>query len=473
MNTLPEEFLSRMRDLLGGEFERFIESYSEPPRHGLRVNTLKLKTADEIKALLPVKFSPVAWCAEGLSFPNNTAEPARPSKHWAYHAGLYYIQEPSAMSPVAVLDARPGDTVLDICAAPGGKSVQLAGRLNGRGALISNDASASRCGALIKNLELAGVTNAVVLNEKPGKLAGRFGGYFDKILVDAPCSGEGMFRRDPDAAKAWAANKPEACARMQREILHFAALMVKPGGCIAYSTCTFNTEENEGVIENFLKTHSNFTLIPVGLKTGGIQRGLTRPNIRPDVAFGAARIWPHRAEGEGHFIALLQRKPETADNNRRKPAWRVDILPKGEISRDAFKPFKQFADGYLAEGFNGLKGRLNYHGQSLFLTPEGLPGLNGLRVMRNGWYLGDIPKGRFVPSQALAMGLIKDEARFTAELPDNESIYRFLRGESPPSTVPSDSKPWVLVCARGHPLGWARLVDGKLKNHRPTGWAVK
>ncbi|MCL1844740.1 MAG: hypothetical protein FWF77_02440, partial [Defluviitaleaceae bacterium] len=239
----------------------------------------------------------VPWCKTGRYYTDE-----RPAKTIAYHAGLFYIQEPSAMCPAEVLGAEPGQRVLDICAAPGGKSVQIAGKMRGEGLLVSNDASASRSRALVKNLERAGVTNAIVLIEQPRKLAARFPEFFDRILVDAPCSGEGMFRRDPDAIKAYTANKPETCAVVQSEILRHAAKMLAPGGRMVYSTCTFNRVENEDVIEAFLQKHPDFALVEIDHSALGIQAGF-------DAEQKTARIWPHLSCGEGHFIALIERFP--------------------------------------------------------------------------------------------------------------------------------------------------------------------
>jgi len=439
MIDLPEIFLNRMKDLMDAEeFSAFTKSYEEPPLRGLRLNLLKPTKIDDLDKGF---FTPVPWCNEGFIFPSDM----RPAKSIAYHAGLFYIQEPSAMCPAEVLKPQPGEKVLDICAAPGGKSVQLAGHMRGRGTLISNDASASRSRALVKNLERAGVTNAIVTTELPKKLAERFANFFDCILVDAPCSGEGMFRRDGDLIKAYSANKPEACVLMQREILFFAAKMLKPGGRLVYSTCTFNPMENEDVIAGFLAGQNDFEL----KKTN--------------------RIWPHLAPGEGHFVALLEKSAGKHSAGTCGSA--------GVISANAFsQEFSEFCREFLQDDFVGAmfpRKRLILHGTSLYLQPERLD-LRGLRVARSGWLLGESAKGRFVPSQALAMGLRKEQAKFTADLSE-EDATRYLRGDS--LELPSESvishksnKPWVLICHESFPLGWARLVQGRLKNNLPTGW---
>ena len=413
------EFLAEIKEILGGEYGAFVKSMDEPPHKGLRVNPLKTNAA-EIEKLLGYKMERVPWCADGFYCPNGE----RPSKSAFYKAGLFYIQEPSAMLPVELLNVKRGERVLDICAAPGGKSAQIAGKLRGTGLLVSNDPSASRSRALVRNLELAGVTNAVVLNEEPRRLAERFPCYFDKILADAPCSGEGMFRRDPAAAKGWNANKPEACSRVQREILKHAAAMLRRGGRLVYSTCTFNRHENEEVVSN--------------------AEGLRLLETR--------RIWPHRERGEGHFAALL----EAVGGGEAKGYKNESVV---------CKPFIDFKENYL-NGF-GFEGCFQTHGDSLFLVPKGTPNLRGLRVAKGGWFLGEARKGRFVPSQAFAMGLKKENVKYTVEL-NGENAARYLRGES--LEREGGGKHWVLICHHGFPLGWARLVDGRLKNHLPSGW---
>jgi len=513
-----------MRELLGSEFDAFKAGYSQPSRRGLRFNRLKcdflpaLDTQASPVSLNPAfgTLAPVPWCKEGYEYPPD----ARPGKSILYNAGLYYIQEPSAMSPAAILRPEPGQRVLDICAAPGGKSVQLAGYMHGgagripsaeahfpssRGVLVSNDISPSRSRALVKNLEMAGVTNAIVLTENPHRLAERFADYFDCILVDAPCSGEGMFRRDPDAAKAYTANKPESCGAMQQEILRHAAKMLKPGGRLVYSTCTFNTLENEDAVAAFLVAHPDFKLLPIDHEGLEVSRGR-------DARGYTARIWPHTSSGEGHFIALMQ-KAGNVDSHTQ--SLRCEA---GQASNDtpSLRGKAEAIQGYGTRGYpqsppteraNNTRERadnartacrlpeefvafcnenlhppaftdpnliIHRHNNSLFLQPENID-LTGLRVARSGWLLGECTKGRFVPSQALAMGIGKSQARYVIDLPELEA-QRYLKGESlTPDDWPGKSalgKPWVLVCYSGLPLGWARLVQGRLKNQLPTSWVV-
>lgn len=434
MTSLPESFLSHIEKILpADEYNAFIESHGNSPFRGIRKNLLKPNTITGV---------PIPWCKHGFIYNNDE----RPSKTVAYHAGLFYIQEPSAMCPAEVLGVEAGHIVLDLCAAPGGKSVQIAGHKPFL--LVSNDASPSRSRALVKNLERAGVTNAVVTTEQPKKLAERFAGFFDRILVDAPCSGEGMFRRDPDAVKAYTANKPSACAAVQQDILHYAAKMLKSGGRLVYSTCTFNSDENEGTIEAFLERHDDFFVVQIDHAALGVRSGL-------EPLPQTARIWPHLADGEGHFIALLEKKDgETGAAD----FFGLNAPPK---------EFSAFVDEFLDMDFP--KGNFVLHGINLYLQPLSLD-LRGLRVARSGWHLGECTKGRFVPSQALAMGLRKEQAKYIAELCE-EDAFRYLRGES--LFYSNDAKkPWILVCHDGHPLGWARLVQGRLKNNLPVGWVT-
>ncbi len=278
---LPESFLDEMKKLLGDSYRDYLDSFQKQPRLGLRANGLKL-SGEELKSLLPWDLSPVAWAPLGYYYPGDV----RPALHPAYSAGLFYLQEPSAMAPGAVLPVAPGLRVLDLCAAPGGKSTQLAARLKGRGVLVSNDISPSRAKGLLKNLELAGAFNICVTAEAPGKLASLWEGWFDRILVDAPCSGEGMFRREPDMVKDWQAKGPSYYASIQREILFEAAKMLRPGGQLLYSTCTFSPEEDEGTVMDLLSRVPEMKLLP--LKEEAVP-GSRESQILP----GVLRLFPH------------------------------------------------------------------------------------------------------------------------------------------------------------------------------------
>ncbi|MFD0869975.1 MULTISPECIES: RsmF rRNA methyltransferase first C-terminal domain-containing protein [Paenibacillus] len=313
---LPEAFIRKMKSLLKDEFQDFYSSYNDPRHYGVRINTLKV-AAQQFATISPFALERVPWCPTGFYYP----EGERPGKHPYYHAGLYYIQEPSAMLPVELLEIRPGDRVLDLCAAPGGKTTQIAAKLQGTGLVVANDNQAERVKALVKNVEMAGIRNAIVLNELPEKMITHFADYFDKILIDAPCSGEGMFRKEPEMAAQWEKHSVERCSALQKDILESAAMMLTEGGRIVYSTCTFSPEENEAMIVSFLKRHPEFRLVPVqaeGCSAGRADwsgptswknddgregSGIPGPAPLP----GTVRLWPHLVRGEGHFAAVLEK----------------------------------------------------------------------------------------------------------------------------------------------------------------------
>ncbi|MDQ0338877.1 NOL1/NOP2/sun family putative RNA methylase [Caldalkalibacillus uzonensis] len=460
--ALPPLFKQRMQHFLGREAEAFFQSYEQERHYGLRINTLKW-TVEEARQALPFHLTPIPWVPEGFYY----REQERPAKHPYYHAGLYYIQEPSAMAPAAMIPIEPGDRVLDLCAAPGGKSTQIAARLAGQGILVSNDISAERIKALVKNLELFGVRNAIVTNETPERLADVFGAYFDKIIIDAPCSGEGMFRKNPEMVKSWETHNIESCAVMQRDILYQAARMLKPGGLMLYSTCTFAPEENEAQIGRFLSRYPQFEVEDLTM-VSGFQPG--RPewvsqdelpgNIKEQLA-RTARLWPHHVRGEGHFLALLRKtdgEPEMYQSEQATPVPEKVLQDFRQFEKDVcVRPFEEMMDG-----------RLVSFKQHLYVKPEGLPSLQGLRVVKSGWYLGEIKKNRFVPSQALAMGLEMADVIKTVSLSvEDETLLRYLKGET---LSLQGEKGWKLVCVDRFPLGWGKQVQGILKNAYPPAW---
>ena len=465
LGLLPEAFVEKMRSLMGSEAEVLFETLLKGVKiSGLRINPLKTEAQDLIN-MLNIPLSPVPWCKTGFTYPSDIEDARRPSKSPLYQAGLYYLQEPSAMAPVAVLNPLPGERVLDLCAAPGGKSVQIAGHLQGQGILVSNDTSATRCRALVKNLTLCGATNAVVTTELPQRLAQRFTNYFDKILIDAPCSGEGMFRKDSDAVKAWTSNKPTDCVAIQATILRDAAKMLKPGGRMIYSTCTFNPEENEGSIASFLKNHQDFHVVPIDNEAKGFASGHPGWINAPEELHGASRLWPHRLNGEGHFLCMLERKNDFIEQ--------PSIINKSKQHNNQF--YEEFCRDYLQnfklDGFQLVTHTSKRGDGLLFAVYNDLPDLSGLRVARSGWFLGEIKKGRFEPSHAFALGIKAENAKFVCNFPNptDENCHRYLRGESLESNIEAD-KAWVLVCVAGYPLGWAKLVNGRLKNKYPQAW---
>lgn len=450
---LPEKFEQKMKNLLGEpEFQQYKLSFEEKRVYGLRVNKLKINP-EQFEKISPFKLSPVPWCSEGFYY---DAE-SRPAKHPYYHAGLYYLQEPSAMAPGSVFEVIPGENVLDICAAPGGKSTQIAAKLQGKGILISNDISATRAKALLKNIELNGIKNAVILSESPEKLAKSFPEFFNKILIDAPCSGEGMFRKEPDVMKSWGEDMTKFCCEQQTDILENAVKMLAKGGSILYSTCTFAPEENEGLIQKFLNQHTEFELIPISNEFGF-------ENGRPEwiengshILCGCARLFPHKIKGEGHFLALLHNKecPESPT-----------LQPFEGVSIQNLTDFNSFC---LENLQLELKGKFQIVGDDYYLLPEGMPKLLGTRIMRSGWYLGKQKKNRFEPSQAMAMGLKKEEVKNFIDFPvEDERVMRYLKGES--FEVDGIKNGWCLILCEGFPLGWGKMQCGRLKNKYMSGW---
>jgi len=468
--ALPEEFLARMAVLLGDEYEEFRAALMQPPSVGLRVNTLKV-SPEAFRALSPFELAPVDWCAEGFvwqvtvtSEVTVTCVTCQPGKHPHHAAGLYYLQEPSAMAAATLLAPRPGERVLDLCAAPGGKATHIAALMQGEGLLVANDIRARRARVLAQNLERCGVRNCIVLNESPARLAERFPGFFDRILVDAPCSGEGMFRKSEEARRAWSPKHVRGCTRRQGEIMASAARMLRPGGLLAYVTCTFAPEENERVIARFLRNHPDFT-VEAAERYLGFAPGRPDWLEGPERAVGqalakAVRLWPHRLVGEGGFIALLRREGDTA-----VPAPLV--RPRRELPARARQAFEAFCQEHLI-GMSAAEFRLVASGQQLYALPSDAPNLNGLRVVRPGWWLGSFRGNRFRPSQALAMGLTCETVRQALDLPsEGEEVFAYLRGE--PLAAAGDDG-WVLIAVDGYPLGWGWRVRGVVKSRYPRAW---
>ncbi|MCU6707628.1 RsmB/NOP family class I SAM-dependent RNA methyltransferase [Paenibacillus sp. J5C_2022] len=504
---LPEPFLDKMKTLLKEEYADFIASYYDSRVYGLRINPLKLKP-DEWQRLTSMQgeVTPIPWTSTGFYY----EEEERPGKHPHYHAGLYYIQEPSAMAPAELLDVQPGHRVLDLCAAPGGKTTQLAGKLQGQGVLVANDNALERTKALAKNIELSGVRNAVILNEEPGNMVRAFKGWFDRILVDAPCSGEGMFRKNPAMSDQWEKHSVEKCSLMQRDILEHAANMLAPGGMLLYSTCTFSPEENESQLAVFLAKRPDFEVQPIP-KQWGWRDG--RPDwVDADLAAqlseeslqsmkGTARLWPHHVNGEGHYLALLKRtsntdagdhyaeaeqptaasepqRPVKIDRKAGRKRRREDREQQAtEVEQSPFAIWQQFAQEHL-QSADELEGKLVIFGSIVYLQPEGIPDLGGLRVVRAGWLIGEVKRDRFHPSQALAMGLsCTQAARCILWSAESEEVIRYLKGETLfvdeekiQMKSETSSKGYVLVCLDGYPLGWGKYVGGMLKNELAAGW---
>lgn len=453
---LPDTFASRMREILGAEYEKFLKSYEEKRLYGLRVNNRKISNEEFFK-IAPFHLKPIPWIENGFYYD----EADQPGKHPYYHAGLYYLQEPSAMTPANLLPVSPGERVLDLCAAPGGKTTELGVKLQGQGLLVSNDISASRAKALLKNIELFGIPIALVTTEPPVNLMRYFGAYFDKILIDAPCSGEGMFRKDPSMVKSWEKNGPEYYAKIQREIILQAAAMLKPGGFMLYSTCTFSPEENEGTIQYLLKECPDISVEPIPRWYEGFAHAMPELVGGEEQIRNAVRIWPHRMAGEGHFVALLRK------------AGDGDVLPKKDMYSGMSGSGPEFQE-FLRDISSELDlDRLEMRGEKITALPEGMGDLKGLRYLRTGLYLGECKKNRFEPSQALAMALSGKEFTGAIDLPaEDVRTEKYLKGETleVSDITGTQGGGWRLVCVDGYPLGWGKLSGGKIKNKYHPGW---
>ena len=425
---LPQAFLQRMELQLGEEYPAFLQSLERPRAVALRFNPLKGAAPQ-----LDFVCDPVLWESCGFYYDPQY----RPGLHPYHDCGVYYLQEASAMAPVTLLDPQPGEMVCDLCAAPGGKSTQIASRLQGEGLLVSNEIHPKRAKILSRNMERMGVANALVTNETPERLAKQFPNFFDRVLVDAPCSGEGMFRKEEAAVADWSVETVQMCAARQLEILGSAAQMVRPGGRMVYSTCTFSSEENEQVIATFLAGHSDFELQDVDAPW--FDR----------VSEGNYRMWPHKLLGEGHFAAVLRKKGEARE------------LPERQKAQPAPEVWQEFARDME---ISLPKGNALLFGQSLFWIPEQMPQLKGLKVLRPGLELGELKKDRFEPAHALALWL--KTCKNTVELaPGDPAVEAYLQGQ----VIPGSQKGWCLVTVGGYSLGWCKGDGAQLKNHYPKG----
>lgn len=452
---LPQEFLDRMRQMLGEEYPAFVESYEKEKYQALRVNALKAD-CKRLKEEAVFSLEPVPWEPNGFYYGKEDA----PGKHPYHEAGVYYIQEPSAMAPAAYLEAKSGERVLDLCAAPGGKTTQIASYMKGQGILISNEIHPARAKILSENVERMGIGNAMVTNESPQKLADTFSEYFDRIMVDAPCSGEGMFRKNEIACEEWSLENVEICAERQDEILDCAASMLKPGGRIVYSTCTFAPAENEGSISRFLERHSDFSIVDAerfkGME-GGVADWVDNPACGIEKTI---RLWPNKLHGEGHYVAVLQ-KDGTCDASYE--GYCKNGLQKG-ISEKECKEYLAFCEDFLKIK---LEGTLLKYGDQLYLAPKGMPSTNQLKVLRPGLHLGTMKKNRFEPSHALALSLKPQDAEYVADFPaDGAEIRAYLNGQT---LNYEGEKGWYLITVDGYSIGWGKLAGGVMKNHYPKG----
>jgi NOL1/NOP2/sun family putative RNA methylase len=457
---LPEEFEKRMRQMLGDEFEAYLDSYQDTRQYGLRINPMKI-TKEDMESCEAFHFSRIPWAANGYFYQEND----QPARHPYYAAGVYYLQEPSAMTPAARLPVIPGDRVLDLCAAPGGKATALGAALSGQGVLVANDISNSRAKALLKNIELFGIPNAFVTNEVPGKLAESFAGFFDKVLVDAPCSGEGMFRKDPAVMKTWDEERPIYFAKLQKDILKNAVKMLRPGGLLLYSTCTFAPVENEGSISWILENSPGLELVPIETYEGFAPGNPLWGNGDPALS-KCVRIWPHKMQGEGHFLALLK-KSEEAEHSP------VQMGTPGKMDKKSLEIIKEFfADMTWQPDWD----RVEIRADKVYLVPELPRKVSGIHFLRNGLYMGEMKKNRFEPSQQLAMTLNgKQYAGVLSLRCGDERVDRYLKGETIllEEGETTRQKGWILVCVDNFSLGWGKLVNGVLKNKYWSGWRRK
>lgn len=483
---LPEAFVEKMRVLLGEEADAFFESYQETRRFGLRINPLKC--GDELPEYLD-GLKKIPWAKEGFYYD----EPMRPGKHPYHEAGVYYIQEPSAMAVAEALDPKPGERILDLCAAPGGKSTHLAGKMAQSGLLVCNEIHPARAKILAQNVERMGIANAVVTNMEPAGLVPAFEAFFDGIVVDAPCSGEGMFRKDENARNEWSPDHVILCANRQDGILDCAAKMLRDGGRIAYSTCTFSPEENEQTVERFLMRHPEFHIERPSCAeyfSAGHPEWCSAPENLTEHMEDTVRIWPHKVDGEGHFLALLVKGERMTRNAE---AERVSCLAEAEPKKTKngkkngngkkggknqanaaaldLGDFYRFCEEMLKDSQMLVSGRkfLTF-GENLYVVPVEMPDMTGLKVLRPGLHVGTLKKGRLEPSHALALFLREQDVNQSLEIGSKELAERYLKGET--LTIPDEAgtlKGWVLVTTDGYSIGFGKADRGVLKNHYPKG----
>ncbi len=418
---LPDKFCERMKADLQNEYDSFLSCYDKPPYIGLRVNTLKT-SSEEFRQIVDFCSDRIDWCNDGFYYDG------KKGKHPSSLAGLFYSQEPSAMIAAEILPVKEGDKLLDLCAAPGGKSTQLAAKLGGSGLIVSNEVAGSRAKILCENIERMGIKNAVVTSMYPEKMEKTFECFFDGIMVDAPCSGEGMFRKDEVAVREWSIEHTVSCSVRQLGILESAYKMLNCGGYIVYSTCTFATVENEDVCNEFIKKHPDMELIETH------------------------RLMPHKVKGEGHFSALLRKSGEKRVVKYNYPKAAKD---------DYIKCYRQFEKENLKVE---LEGRFVAYGENLYLIPESMPSLEKIKCIRPGLFLGEVRKGRFIPAHHLCVAMKKSDFKRTISLRD-EQIGLYVKGEG--ITLNSEKGYGAMLYEDKFPLGWYKYSETTAKNHYP------
>lgn len=443
--TLPVDFQNRMKEMLGEEWESFLASFDEKEVKSLRLNHG-----------FNVEGERVPWNEKGVYYVEGSEEffCKAPGKHPLHEAGAYYIQEASAMAPVVALEVKAGDRVLDLCAAPGGKSTQIGAALKGQGILISNEIIPSRAKILSENIERMGVGNALVISEDPRNISPKLPMFFNRILVDAPCSGEGMFRRSEVAVNEWSAENVQMCSERQSWILDEAYKMLAPGGRLVYSTCTFSKEEDEYNAKAFVDRHEDMHFVSVNLP--GLEKGFE------DIGY---RLWPHKIKGEGHFLCVFEKESKGTNTDYGFLDQEKGLFDKDQAELKLVRDFLQenLADTTFIENRKFIK-----FGDQVYLLPEYCPKLKGLKVLRPGLHIGTILKNRFEPGHALAMYLQEGQAKKEYKLSlDNDVIYRYINGET--FNVSEGQQGWNVILFGEKTAGWGKLTGVTMKNHYPKG----
>lgn len=433
-----EQFDARMKSLLKDEYDDFKKALLEKPVKGLYLNRNK-KNVERVLDKNYVEHHPIV--ENGYLYDENY----HPGRSAYFLAGLYYIQEPSAMLVADALPIEPDDFVLDMCGAPGGKSCEIASRLTGEGVLIANDIEASRARILSENIERFGLDNTIVTNVDPMRFTKQFQEAFDKIVLDAPCSGEGMFRKLEQAIDTWSEEKVLECAHIQKNLLKGSYDMLKQGGMVIYSTCTYSYEENEAMV-HYAVDELGFELLPLN-KSNGLCPGVDLDEV--------VRCYPHHYRGEGHFIALL-RKP---GNSPRKQVRTI----KPSVNLADLKVLKAFYQENLNKKVPSYIIENNGH---LYAVKKNFPELKGIRVLRNGLYLGEVRKNRFIPSYSLALTLTKEDVKKSYDYPsESEEIKKYIHGETLEGT---GKKGFGVIFVDGYPLSFYK-ESNQVKNLFPKG----
>ena len=446
---MNEQFLNRMKDLLGDRYEEYVATLDLPPYKGFRINTLKI-SEEEFFERFPLRCHHSPFASDAYVLDEDTLL----GNSLAHRLGLMYLQEPSAMVPAHILPVEEDDFILDMCAAPGGKSTELASKLKGTGVLISNDISASRAQALLRNLEKAGCINSYVISEDLSKFDDLFFETFDKILIDAPCSGEGMFRKDANLIKSWNENSNDQYASIQKGIVDSAIKMLKPGGYLVYSTCTFSKKEDEDIIEYMLESNPSLSVVPVENRYERFSKGFSKHTK------DSIRIFPYEVQGEGHFVTLLKKDGSLHKNN-------IKYTSSGLQDKNAQEFLKHIKRKWKNGSFKLMKDKL-------YFVPFFPLDLKGIRILRSGLFVGTIKKNSFEPSQALALSLKMDEFDTIINLKCKDvRVHKYLRGETLDIMDYRQISGWVLVCVDGYPIGFGKANKGSLKNKIEKGWIMR